>query len=158
MLQEKVPQEKVPLSKMRAAFNRAASRVRMPSGDGLFLGIVVALVVCWIWYSARVKEALDPQSRFQTYIEYRNQMPPPDELWLVLKGKEEFLVAFGGGSGLAIHSGPPAYVFDQKGRLVDWSLDIGDDSEFNSRWSLSRSATARTLSLSGADEWLHRSH
>ena len=148
-------QEKVPLSKMRAAFNRAASRVRMPSRDVLQMGIGVALLVCWIWYSARVSEALDPQSRVQTYIDYRNQMPPPDRLQLVLKGKEEFLVAFGGDPGFTLHSGPPAYMFDQRGRLVDWSLDIGDDSEFNSRWSL---RSGRTLSLSGADEWLHRSH
>jgi hypothetical protein len=31
-------------------------------------------------------------------------------------------------------SGPPVYVFDRTGQLVDWTPDTGDDEEFHRRW------------------------
>lgn len=31
-------------------------------------------------------------------------------------------------------SGPPVYVFDRSGALVDWTPDEGDDEEFKRRW------------------------
>lgn len=37
-------------------------------------------------------------------------------------------------AGLALPSGPPAYVFDSNGRLVTWSADTGDDPEFSRTW------------------------
>lgn len=36
--------------------------------------------------------------------------------------------------GLALPSGPAANVFDDQGRLVDWSADTGDDSRFPNNW------------------------
>jgi hypothetical protein len=41
-----------------------------------------------------------------------------------------------------ISSGPPAYVFDSDGALVDWSADIGDDGKIWEKWLL---ASAREL-------------
>jgi hypothetical protein len=36
--------------------------------------------------------------------------------------------------GRRLASGPPAFVFDKSGKLVDWSTDSGDDAEFEKRW------------------------
>lgn len=32
-------------------------------------------------------------------------------------------------------SGPPAYIFDETGALVDWCRDLGDNPSFARRWS-----------------------
>lgn len=37
-------------------------------------------------------------------------------------------------SFFAMPSGPPAYIFDRTGRLVDWCADTGEASEYNTRW------------------------
>jgi hypothetical protein len=38
-------------------------------------------------------------------------------------------------SYLFVHaSGHPAYVFDDNGKMVDWSSDVGDDNAFISKW------------------------
>ena len=31
-------------------------------------------------------------------------------------------------------SGPPCYMFDSKGNLVDWTMDIGDDGRYQRKW------------------------
>jgi hypothetical protein len=61
----------------------------------------------------------------------------------------EHLVATAKPVGL-MPSGPPAYVFDPWGNLVDWSADTGDDRQFGVKWPedpggkvLDRSAAAR---------------
>jgi hypothetical protein len=33
-------------------------------------------------------------------------------------------------------SGPPAYLFDGSGRLVDWTPDVGDGAAFRQTWGL----------------------
>jgi hypothetical protein len=44
------------------------------------------------------------------------------------------LVSFHESERLA--SGPAAYVFNENGRLVDWTVDMGDDSRFQSKWPI----------------------
>ena len=33
-----------------------------------------------------------------------------------------------------IPSGPPVYIFDEAGVLVDWTSDVGDDPDFSRTW------------------------
>jgi hypothetical protein len=50
------------------------------------------------------------------------------------------------GWGLAVPSGPPAYVFDHRGRLVAWTADRGDaPAEYRQHWS--HAAEGRPLSV-----------
>ncbi len=50
------------------------------------------------------------------------------------------------GWGLAVPSGPPAYVFDHRGRLVAWTADRGDaPAEYRQHWS--HAAQGRPLSV-----------
>ena len=46
----------------------------------------------------------------------------------------EFFVFFGPIAPLAMVSGPPAYIFNRAGMLVDWSGDIGEDPRFAESW------------------------
>src|SRR5690349_5783774 len=57
------------------------------------------------------------------------------------------VIAYGSMSSWLLSSGPSAYVFDDTGRLVDWSSDIGDDPRFDARWGAQQSrSTGGTLS------------
>ncbi len=58
-----------------------------------------------------------------------------DHAFTIERGTTQYFVAtLPVGSGLALPSGPPAYVFDSEGRLVDWSGDTGDDSRYKHAW------------------------
>ncbi len=46
---------------------------------------------------------------------------------------------------LSLPSGPPAYIFDRQGKLVEWSKDIGDDSKFQRRWNVPTNAPSLTV-------------
>ena len=48
-------------------------------------------------------------------------------------GGQTFVVMHGPLAGL-VPSGPPVYVFDSTGRLVDWTTDSGDDPRFQGKW------------------------
>ena len=37
---------------------------------------------------------------------------------------------------LYLPSGPPAYIFDKNGNLIDYSLDTGDDPDFLNKWHI----------------------
>jgi len=45
---------------------------------------------------------------------------------------------------LALPSGPPAYIFDESGRLVDWTGDLGDAQSFVSKWGRPEAGTRIT--------------
>ncbi|TLD70204.1 hypothetical protein FEM03_13520 [Phragmitibacter flavus] len=71
------------------------------------------------------------------YGQYRASMPEPQAMQKITKNGEDFYVCFGPvRMPLILRSGPPAYVFDAHGNLVDWTLDTGDDSRFSSAWGI----------------------
>ena len=63
------------------------------------------------------------------------------------------------GTGLTAHvqfhtaerwaSGPASYVFDSSGKLIDWTIDIGDDGRFQAQWPFPQTgdAISRTEAL-----------
>ena len=72
-----------------------------------------------------------------TYQQFLSSMPEPAELELVQVRGDSYLLVIGPlARGLALPSGPPAYVFDSTGRLVAWTLDSGEDPDFTSTWWL----------------------
>jgi hypothetical protein len=53
------------------------------------------------------------------------------------EGIERFLVLVNPGP-FVLASGPRAYVYSTQGKLLDWSLDIGDSSGFLEKWNAVR--------------------
>lgn len=50
---------------------------------------------------------------------------------------------------LALVSGPPVYVFDRSGTMVDWTLDNGEDPRFQKAWS---AFSEKRISIAELDE------
>ena len=51
-------------------------------------------------------------------------------------------------------SGPPVYIIDDQGKLVDWTFDVGDDEEFKERFGgLGPPSEQRVLTLSELMNW-----
>jgi hypothetical protein len=93
---------------------------------------------------------VNPTGRVSTLNEYLAWRPSAEQFAQVDVNGKPHIIAYGPmSSWLLLSSGPSACVFDDTGRLVDWSSDIGDDSQFDEKWSAQRSRGAgRTLSRS----------
>ncbi|MCC7145632.1 MAG: hypothetical protein IT443_04230 [Phycisphaeraceae bacterium] len=55
-------------------------------------------------------------------------------------------------------SGPAVYVFDATGQFVDWSADVGDDSEFVKKWSPPNPYRGPRLTRAQLQKWAGISH
>lgn len=101
------------------------------------------LAVVTTEYLARRR--VDPTGRVATLTQYLAWRTTADQFATVTVNGQPHVIAYGPGSGLILlPSGPSACVFDNTGRLVDWSSDIGDDPRFDAKWSAQR---ARGTSL-----------
>ena len=69
-------------------------------------------------------------SSLNSFIEWQ---PGPQRAVVRERDGDRYLIVFGPLTGL-LPSGPPAYVFDSSGALVDWARDSGDNGEFESDW------------------------
>jgi len=98
--------------------------------------LIVLLGAIDLWHHARIDLTLKPPDGVQSLEPFIAAMPAPEYLRVKKEGKKEFLVWTGPTPGhfLIPRSGPPGYVFDESGHLVDWSRDQGDDSGFQKAW------------------------
>jgi hypothetical protein len=96
------------------------------------------------------RRRVNPTGRISTLNEYLAWRPSGAQFAQVDVNGKPHIICYGPTSSwLLLSSGPSACVFDDTGRLVDWSPDIGDDPQFNEKWGAERThAAARTLSRS----------
>jgi hypothetical protein len=102
---------------------------------------------------------LNPTGRVSSLSEYlawrpsATWSPSAADFAVVDVDGKQHVIAYGPkNSWLLLASGPSAYIFDDTGRLVDWSSDIGDDGEFDRRWNAQRSFDpARSIPRAEAD-------
>ncbi len=64
----------------------------------------------------------------RTIQQFADSMPPPKEVWYLEGGSNNAFVVIGD-MPCGVPSGPPVYVFNQRGDLVDWTPDLGDTPE-----------------------------
>ncbi|MEM9560117.1 MAG: hypothetical protein AAF995_07400 [Planctomycetota bacterium] len=118
-----------------------ATRARLPT---TLLGMWAALATlglafsAFLMYSAGAIDRVRPTAESQTLAGFLRSMPEPRAaLWLE-SGDTAYLVLEGHPAKTPSVSGPPLYVFDDSERLVDWTVDEGDDAAFHERWDRSR--------------------
>ena len=110
--------------------------------------IVVVLIGGYLTAEFVSHRRVNPTGHASNLNEYLGWRPSAEQFAAVEVDGKPHVIAYGPmSSWLMLSSGPSAYVFDDNGRLVDWSSDIGDDPQFDERWSAQRSRGAgRTLS------------
>lgn len=99
----------------------------------ILLLAIVAPVGAWLGSEIYHAKARYPDG-IEDYLSYIEKMPKPRAAKKIIKEGNEYFIFFGPIAPLALVSGPPAYIFDKKGMMVDWSGDIGEDSRFAKVW------------------------
>ncbi|QDU07718.1 hypothetical protein [Gimesia aquarii] len=95
--------------------------------------IVPFLLMCANVLSHNHWDSLNnPEGKFTNVSEYLAQERPPSYITKINKQGTTFFIAYSSMDevGLALPSGPAAYVFDETGKLIQWSSDIGEDPQF----------------------------
>src|SRR5436190_17451546 len=98
--------------------------------------IIVAVLIGGCVAAEYISHRLaNPSGHVSTLREYLAWRPSAEQFAAVDVNGKAYVIAYGGptSSWLLLSSGPSAYVFDDTGRLVDWSADIGDDPTFDGR-------------------------
>ena len=121
--------------------NKKARRI------GLALSILAVSSVAYVLFTF----SRNTPTQVSSWAEYQTSLPPAESYWIIKAGDEEALMTHGPVATLTVPSGPPAYVFDQSGRLLDWTLDMGDDPGFRRKWPMTG---ANEVGRQEAEDWL----
>jgi hypothetical protein len=110
----------------------ASGRTGPVLGLGCALAILAALLGGWLLLLERWAESVAPGG--ETLAECLEKMPEPARAVVFSQGGREYLLLWGHWRAFPrFPSGPPLYVFDGAGRLVDWVGESGDN-DFYARW------------------------
>src|SRR5687767_1618085 len=100
---------------------------------GVLGGILV--LVAWLMLSAHEEKKLKPPSSVQTIQDFLQHMPPPAYVKKFSFADSNYYEVWGElGGTIRLPSGPPSYIFDPAGRLVDWTYDGGDAGNCVRKW------------------------
>ncbi len=89
-----------------------------------------------VWFSLAAVEArrLRPPTSARTLPSFLSVMPRPERFEIRDVGDRQYLLVVGRlPATVTLPSGPPEYVFDSSGNLLDWTADSGDDPRFVER-------------------------
>ncbi|MBI5684283.1 MAG: hypothetical protein HZC54_04325 [Verrucomicrobia bacterium] len=101
----------------------------------LLLAMACLVLVAWLMLSAREEKKLKPGSAVQTIQDFLQQMPPPTRVRRFSHSNATYYDVWGQlGGMLRFPSGPPSYIFDLTGRLVDWTYDRGEARDYEQKW------------------------
>jgi len=88
--------------------------------------IGLLLLISYLVIAGRALAALAPPEGVDTLAEFSRTMPPPRHLADIGEPGHSRLVWIGETALIALPSGPSTYVFDENGKLIDWSPTTGD--------------------------------
>lgn len=102
-------------------------------------GVIVVLgclFVVWAMLDLRVRKSFAPARPDISFHEFSASHTVKFARTFESEGKQYFeaLGQIPKGAFFYAPSGPPAYVFDSGGRLVDWTPDRGDASRYLKKW------------------------
>jgi hypothetical protein len=105
-------------------------------GGIVVAGFLICLVALWIYAEKRNAEAVRPPAGLTSLPAFLNARPQTDKIRRFVHDGKVYLEVIGEPykGPLSLASGPPVYVFDETGKLVDWSRDIGDAPSFLDKW------------------------
>ena len=100
------------------------------------LVVVLGLFGVWFAWEKKALDAVNPSKYGTNLTAFLEAMQPQEVRYCEQDGSTYFLVI---GkpvvSVFSLPSGPPGYVFDGAGNLVEWCQDLGDNPNFSKRWT-----------------------
>lgn len=112
---------------------------------------LVAILLVFFAHEYNANRLVKPPHPNCTLKELAAKVSPPAHIALVTQHGAQRLVWIGTIPRLTIRSGPPCYIFDERGRLVDWCPETGEG------WPLDNLVTAayklQPMSLDEALRW-----
>jgi hypothetical protein len=100
-----------------------------------FVPLAVLVLAAGGWVALMSHDARRLRPPGDSLADFLARGPEPRQWRAVRARGREYLVACGPMRHvLTFPSGEAVYVFDGAGRLVDWTIDDGDDSAFQRRW------------------------
>lgn len=105
--------------------------------------LIIGLLAAWIYEENRRADAVRLPEGGTDLITFLEARPEPSRIRKFVHNEKVHIEVLGKPvmSPLSVPSGPPAYVFDETGALVDWTGDRGDDSAFMRKWGSLSNAT-----------------
>jgi hypothetical protein len=102
--------------------------------------IATALLVCllafWIYSERKSASAVRPPEGATNLAAFLAARPQPIQIRRFTHDGKMRVEVVGKpvASLLSLPSGPPAYIFNESGILVDWTSDLGDNPSFIAKW------------------------
>ncbi len=113
--------------------------------------VLLILLIGWVSLETWNYRRITPDEIGQNLKEFLTSMPPIEGIYSRQSGGITYLEVVGTFPPFPlVVSGPPIYIFDTTGSLVDWTREFGEDRPFERRWPLG--ATRRRLTPSEALE------
>jgi hypothetical protein len=100
------------------------------------LGLAV-LVMLYFAVVCFDRSTTNPGAQGQSIDDFLKAKRAPQKVERIEKEGQSYLFVTGRMSPLwivTVPSGPPCYVFNASGRLVDWTSDVGDAPYFQEKW------------------------
>lgn len=108
----------------------------MTRPTAMVAALLVCIVAVWAYSEWRYTQDTQPPQNAKTlsaFLDARSQQGTirrfvhNDKIYIVVVGNPAL-------GHLVFPSGPPAYIFDERGALVDWCYDLGDNTAFVRKW------------------------
>jgi hypothetical protein len=93
----------------------------------MLLGLAAIPVIALQVRDHGMRRAVEPPRSLQTLDDFRKWRPQYESAFRTEAGGSAYYLVHGE-RARALASGPSGYVFDERGNLVGWILDTGDDS------------------------------
>jgi hypothetical protein len=115
----------------------------------MLLGVFAAAVIALRVQDEAMRAGVEPPRSVQTVSEFRKWRPQYDRAFRIeARGSVYYLVH--GERGRVLASGPSGYVFDERGNLVGWIQDTGDDQYIRVIMDGTRRSAATLEAISAA--------
>lgn len=112
----------------------------------LFLAVIAGFFVALPIFQ-KLKLALP--SHVDTLAEFSTEMPKPEKVIVFEKNDSSYVEVIGVRPSFpSVPSGPPVYIFDSKGHISYWTVDVGDTAEYWDNWQ--NRANSREVSMQEA--------
>jgi hypothetical protein len=102
------------------------------------IGLLFSPVLLWFSSEIHYASSIRPHG-VQTVVDHYRRFGEPHRILQLKRAGTNYYELRGRATGLAVlatPSSPPAYVYDEAGRFVDWCPDPGDRTAYRTRWPL----------------------